>query len=74
MIYITNATTISTQCLELEQNWSDFEIWWPKKNKWLLKSNHALVREEVQADAQLMFTKKNKVTITGYMSKVKYRL
>ena len=45
---------------DITQDWSDYEMWWPRRNKWLMNSNHALVREEVQADAELWFTTKHK--------------
>nr|XP_039253626.1 fermitin family homolog 2-like [Styela clava] len=45
---------------DVTQDWSGYEMWWPKKNKWLMNSNHALVREEVQADAELWFTMRHK--------------
>ncbi|CAG5134857.1 unnamed protein product, partial [Candidula unifasciata] len=41
-------------------DWSDHALWWPEKNKWLLRSRNTLDQYNVQADAKLQFTPMHK--------------
>jgi len=41
--------------------WSDYELWWPDRQKWLDKMGQVLGKYEVQADAKLIYTPKHKV-------------
>lgn len=44
----------------LRNDWSDFALWWPEKNKWLNKNKLTLDQYGVQADALLHFTRLHK--------------
>lgn len=47
--------------LSVSNDWSDFALWWPKKNTWLTKTRHTLNYYGIQADSFLHFTTMHKV-------------
>ncbi|XP_005111128.1 protein unc-112 [Aplysia californica] len=48
------------QELDIALDWSDHALWWPEKNKWLLRARSTLDQYNVQADARLQFTPMHK--------------
>uniref|UniRef100_A0A8C5MU55 FERM domain containing kindlin 1 n=1 Tax=Leptobrachium leishanense TaxID=445787 RepID=A0A8C5MU55_9ANUR len=45
----------------IARDWSDYALWWEKRNCWLLKTHWTLDKYGVQADAKLLFTPQHKV-------------
>ena len=48
-------------CLDVTKSWSDYEIWWADKKKWLDKMGQILDKCGVQAGTMLYYTPKHKV-------------
>ncbi|BFZ07663.1 hypothetical protein BsWGS_10702 [Bradybaena similaris] len=48
------------QALDIALDWSDHALWWPDRNKWLLRARSTLDQYNVQADAKLQFTPMHK--------------
>ncbi|KAG2467298.1 fermitin family homolog 1 [Polypterus senegalus] len=46
--------------IQINQDWSDYGLWWEQKNSWLLKTHWTLDKYGVQADAKLLFTPQHK--------------
>lgn len=46
--------------LDISEDWSDYALWWPKKNCWLTKTRQTLNHYGVQADSFLNFTPMHK--------------
>ncbi len=46
--------------LDVRMDWSDHALWWPAKNKWLLRTKWTLDQYGVQADSELEFTPMHK--------------
>ncbi|XP_076355270.1 unc-112-related protein-like [Tachypleus tridentatus] len=47
--------------VDVTLDWSDHALWWPAKNKWLLRTKSTLDQCGVQADALLHFTPMHKI-------------
>ncbi|XP_053568149.1 fermitin family homolog 1 [Bombina bombina] len=45
----------------ISRDWSDYALWWRKRNFWLLKTHWTLDKYGVQADAELFFTPQHKL-------------
>lgn len=50
---------------DITKSWSDYELWWPTKKRWLDKMGQVLGKYEVQANALLHYTPKHKVLKKG---------
>lgn len=48
------------QKTQMQQDWSDYAVWWAQKRVWLLKTSWTLDKYGVQADARLQFTPQHK--------------
>ncbi|MGH0177345.1 UNVERIFIED_CONTAM: hypothetical protein FKN15_074941 [Acipenser sinensis] len=48
------------QKTQMQQDWSDYAVWWEQKRVWLLKTSWTLDKYGVQADARLQFTPQHK--------------
>ncbi|MBN3288856.1 URP2 protein, partial [Polyodon spathula] len=48
------------QKTQMQQDWSDYAVWWEQKRMWLLKTSWTLDKYGVQADARLQFTPQHK--------------
>ncbi|CAF0861801.1 unnamed protein product [Rotaria sordida] len=65
-IVVTGSMTIGSvmvqlvNCLDISQDFSDYALWWPKANIWLLNTKWTLDQYGVQSDAQLTFTSMHK--------------
>lgn len=46
--------------LDVTQDFSDYALWWPKTNTWLINTKWTLDQYGVQSDAQLHFTSVHK--------------
>lgn len=40
---------------DVSMDWSDYGLWWPKKNMWLTRTRFTLDQYGVQADSELVF-------------------
>lgn len=45
---------------DIALDWSDHALWWPDRNRWLLRARSTLDQYNVQADARLHFTPMHK--------------
>ncbi|CAG0917340.1 unnamed protein product [Notodromas monacha] len=46
--------------LGMKRDWSDYALWWPEKNKWLLRTKWTLDQYGAHADSKLEFTPMHK--------------
>jgi hypothetical protein len=46
--------------IDVSQDFSDYALWWPKTNSWLINTKWTLDQYGVQSDAQLNFTSMHK--------------
>ncbi|CAK9293783.1 unnamed protein product [Gordionus sp. m RMFG-2023] len=42
--------------ISIPRDWSDYALWWPQKNTWLLRTKNTLDQYGVQANAHIQFT------------------
>ncbi|CAF3903125.1 unnamed protein product, partial [Rotaria sp. Silwood1] len=66
IVVVTGSMTIGSvmvqlvNCLDVSQDFSDYALWWPKANIWLLNTKWTLDQYGIQSDAQLNFTSMHK--------------
>lgn len=55
-------------------NYAEYELWWPSQRRWLLKHHWLLDKYSVQADAELVFTNRNKLLQIELPNKQRLRM
>ena len=54
-IHVSRSWIAIGRLAEHDRDWSDYAIWWPKKNKWLMRMRSTLDQYDIQAGTLLHF-------------------